>query len=54
MDKQVTIKIVQRAISSIRKNRSDDAINQLQQLVMELERRVREDDYQNDLPEERN
>ena len=54
MDNQVIIKIVQRAISSIRKNRSDDAINQLQQLVMQLERRVKEDDYQNDIPEERN
>ena len=54
MDNQVIIKIVQRAISSIRKNRSNDAIDQLQQLIMELERRVKEDDYQNDLPAERN
>ncbi|MGB6301915.1 MAG: hypothetical protein WBF90_37875 [Rivularia sp. (in: cyanobacteria)] len=48
MEKQQVIKVLQRAISSIRQNRGSDAIKDLHILVTDLERRIKEDDYDNE------
>ena len=45
MEKQQVIKVLQRAISSIRTNRSSDAITDLHILITDLQRRIKEDDF---------
>lgn len=45
MDKTTVIKVLRKAISNIRKNRSNDAITDLHILIMDLERRIKEDDF---------
>ena len=44
MDKAQVVKVLKRAISSIRENRKNDAINDLHILITDLERRIKEDD----------
>ena len=45
MEKQQVVKVLQRAISNIRKNRSSDAITDLHILITDLQRRIKEDDF---------
>lgn len=45
MDKAQVVKVLKRAISSIRENRKNDAINDLHILITDLERRIKEDDF---------
>lgn len=45
MEKQQVVKVLQRAISSIRKNRTSDAITDLHILITDLQRRIKEDDF---------
>jgi hypothetical protein len=48
MEKQEVIKVLRRAISSIRNHRSNDAIKDLHILIVDLERRIKEDDFDNE------
>ncbi len=45
MEKQEVIKVLQKAISSIRKNRNNDAIKDLHILIADLERKIKQDDF---------
>ncbi len=45
MEKQQVIKALQRAIASIRRNRSNDAIKDLHILIADLERKIKQDDF---------
>ncbi|AFY55918.1 hypothetical protein Riv7116_3463 [Rivularia sp. PCC 7116] len=51
MDKAEVIKVLQKAISYIRENRKNDAIKQLHILQEDLERRIKEDDFDNEYDE---
>jgi hypothetical protein len=45
MDKAQVVKVLKRTMSSIRDNRKNDAINDLHILISDLERRIKEDDF---------
>lgn len=45
MDKAQVVKVLKRAITSIRQNRNNDAIRDLHILITDLERRIKEDDF---------
>ncbi|MBV6623880.1 MAG: hypothetical protein KI793_13255 [Rivularia sp. (in: Bacteria)] len=51
MDKAEVVKVLQKAISYIRENRRSDAIKELHILQDDLERRIKEDDFDNEYDE---
>ncbi|MEO1432313.1 MAG: hypothetical protein AAFV71_25255 [Cyanobacteria bacterium J06633_8] len=51
MDKAEVIKVLQTVILYIRQNRKSDAIKELQILQEDLERRIKEDDFDNEYDE---